>query len=153
MLSTKSQQRRVLRNINTMRCMLAQHQQKDQCPSLQAVTTLYLSLLEGNADSSVWALFTQVASLPLVTTVFKPQCVLTGYHGLKGVWIEGACQNAPHCGHKNVPVSTTVTLTSVDSYMLERGVAAHSQGTTLHAQDVSQWWTAAITQALGVNHA
>lgn len=125
-----------------MRTLLLNKQHQDVNPPLQAINTLYLSLLDGDADEATWALFNKVASLPLVTTKLQPNCITRGYFhmGLKEHF-EGPCDNWPKCGHRNEEVSTTVTLTSVDAYMLERG---QRLGKTI----IAQWWGQQLAQAL-----
>ena len=133
--------RKVARNLKSMHAMLQQHQYEGRNPPLQAINTLYLSLLEGNADSTAWAKFTKLASLPLVTTKFTPKCVVDeGYYGMKGKWHTGPCPKSPHCGHANVEQSCLVHLTALDQHRLDFTAAN---------PNAQQWWGKQLAQALG----
>jgi hypothetical protein len=135
--------RRLQRNSQTMRTMLAQHAHEGRSPSVTAINTLYLSLLEGNAKPEQWTLFSKVASLPLTTTKFLPKCMTHGYyHPRKKEWVEQPCNNAPHCGHANVPVSTTIELEPLDQHRL-------NMGTVIGQQAAQSWWGKQLAEALG----
>jgi len=123
-----------------MRAMLLQHQHESRNPPLQAINTLYLSLLEGQANQDAWAVFNKLASLPLVTTKFTPKCVVDeGYYGMKGVWHRGPCPNSPHCGHSNVEQSCLVQFTPLDHHRLTMG----------HTVEIQHWWGKQLADALG----
>ncbi len=126
-----------------MQVILQQHSAEGKPVHLQAVNTLYLSLLESAADDSAWQLFMKVASCPLTTTKFIPKCEADdGYYGMRGAWIKGACAKAPHCGHGNVEITHTVRLDDLDQHRLNMGhvIGAHA---------IMSWWGKQMADALG----
>lgn len=126
--------RAVARSQKTLRTMLVEHQHEGKQPYVSAVATLLTNLLANDAPNEVWALFHQVATLPLSLHQLKPQCMVTGYYGRGGVWHEGPCGNAPHCGHRNVQVTETVRLTPPEARNMKRGIHA--------------WWGRQLDNAL-----
>lgn len=158
-------ERRVQKHIATMRHILAQHANSgvaERGPSLQAVTTIYLGLLRASQRNqqyhgqplhdSIWALFSQVAALPLSYQAFIPRCMTHGYYNPRlGVWLDEPCNNAPKCGHRNMPVTKTLRLTPVDDYMLRRGARLDSQQQATYEQEVQQWWASQLRTALGAS--
>lgn len=126
-----------------MRIILQQHAAEDRMPQLQAINTIYLNLLDSKAGDSEWQLFAKLASLPLMTTKFIPKCVSDdGYYGMRGKWNQGPCDRAPHCGHSNVVVNTTVVLEPLDHHRLEMGrvIGTHA---------IQSWWGKQMADALG----
>lgn len=131
----------VQRHNDTLRLMLAQHASEGRNPTLEAITTIYNNLLVGNAGSDTWLLFTQVASLPLVVRHFVPSCVADdGYYTFGGKWVHGPCSKVPHCSHRNVEQTKTITLEAPRDMVAE--------GRMFQARLVAGWWGKQLADAL-----
>lgn len=135
--------RRLKRNAQTMQTILSQHEHEGKSPSVLAINTLFLSLLEGNAGSEQWTLFSKVAGLPLTTTVFLPKCETHGYYNpRRKQWVDEPCGKAPYCGHPNMSVTTTIKLDALDQHRL-------NMGSIIGLQAAQSWWGKQLADALG----
>lgn len=131
------------RSSRTLRTMLAQHSSEGRNPSLQAVTTIYQTLLTHDAGSDLWLLFAQVAELPLTVRHFVPECkVNDGHYTFGGRWSPGVCNNYPHCAHRNIEQTKLITLEAPRDMVAE--------GRLLHAQQVAGWWGRQLADAMAV---
>lgn len=134
-MASKSQQRRSLRSQNTMRSMLLTHQHTDQGPHLTAITTLYLNLLNADADNVVWQLFYKVAQLPLRAQAHVNKCKLHPDLATDN------CFSAGGCHHQIVDTTVTVQLDPLDEHRL-------SHGQQVNSQLIGQWWGNELDRAL-----
>lgn len=134
-INMASNQRRISRNIQTMQSMLLTHEHENVGPHLTAISTLYLSLLEGAAEDTVWQLFYKVAQLPLRAQAHVTKCKLQPDLATDSCFSRGGCH------HTIVDTTVVVQLDPLAEHRLQHGVAINSQL-------VNQWWGNELDRAL-----